>query len=99
MIQFSMTLGAYALPLLIFISWIFDICILASIEMPYLSVEMHYRSVEMYQDTNYKTKTTLTVSGGNWSSKTVNIALIYPLVRGINNVGMSHGYEEYDRIK
>ena len=97
--QFSVTSGAYALHLLIFISWIFDIYILASMETPYLSVEMHYRSVETYQDTNYKTKTVLTVSGGNRSSKTVNIALIYPLARDINNVGMSHGYEEYDGIK
>ena len=97
--QFIVTLGAYALPLLIFISWTFDIHILASIEMPYLSVETHYRSVEMYQDANYKKNTILTVSGENWSSKTVNIALIYPLVRGINNIRMSHGCEEYDSVK
>ena len=46
-----------------------------------------------------KQKTVLTVSGGNWSSKTVDIALIYPLMRGISNIGMSHGCEEYNSIK
>ena len=88
--QFGMTLGAYALPLLISISWIFDIYVLASIKMPYISVEMHYRPVEMHQDAKLKQKTVLTVSGGNWSHKIVNITLIYPLTRSINNIGMSH---------
>ena len=46
-----------------------------------------------------KQKTVLTVSSGNWSSKTVNIALIYPLVRGTNNIRMSHGCEGYDSVK
>ena len=46
-----------------------------------------------------KQKTVLTVSSRNRSSITVNIALIYPLVRGINNIEMSHGYEECDSIK
>ena len=54
--QCGLTLGAYVLPLLIFNSWTFDIYVLASIEMLYISVKMHYRSVETYQDTNYETK-------------------------------------------
>ena len=97
--QCGMTLGAYALPLLIFNSWTFDIYVLASIETPYISVKTHYRSVEMYQDANYETKTVLTVSSRNRPSITVNISQIYPLARGIDNVGMSIGYGEYDSIK